>query len=222
VRTIIRLPRQYDVARLRADLAAAQRVGDEHENRGDYHDGGWSAIALYSVGGETTPEALRWAGWGAAYQPTPVLAHCPYFAEIIDGFASPKARVRLLQLAPGTEIHEHQDDGDGWAIGKVRLHIPIITSDEVYFYVDGERVRMQPGELWYCDFTRPHRVHNRSDVGRIHLVLDLMVDDWLRLLFPPEPLGERIRNAAQHARYRAGAARYALSGRLRDLGRLSR
>src|SRR5690606_34290625 len=93
------------------------------------------------------------------------------------------------------------DLGEGWAMGKVRLHIPIVTHEEVYFYVDEQRVMMRPGELWYCDFTRPHRVHNKSDVARVHMVLDLRVDDWLRDFFPSEPLTDRVKNAVQRTRY---------------------
>jgi hypothetical protein len=211
VKSVIQLPHHYDVSRLRADLEAALASGQQHENRGDYHDGGWTAVALVAVGGATDARGLRWGGWDAPYQKTPVLAQCPYFEEIIDSFRCPTQRVRLLQLAPGKNIHEHRDDGDGWAIGKIRVHIPIVTHEDVYFYVDGQRVIMNPGELWYCDFTRPHRVHNRSPIGRVHMVLDLVVDDWLRAMFPPEPLVEQIRNWEQRARYRGRVAAYRLA-----------
>jgi hypothetical protein len=213
MKSVVRLERRYDVSRLRADLDRATAFGHEHENRGDYHDGGWSAIPLVAVDGRTDAEGLRWAGWRASYEPTPILEQTPYFREIVESFRCPKQRVRLLRLRPGAVIHEHRDDGDGWAVGKVRLHIPIITHDEVYFYVDGRRVMMGPGELWYCDFTRPHRVHNAGDIGRVHLVLDLLVDPWLRQLFPSESLVERLQNAAQRTRYQLRYARYALARR---------
>ena len=80
----------------------------------------------------------------------------------------------------------------------------IVTHEEVYFYVDDQRVIMRPGELWYCDFTHPHRVHNKSSIGRVHMVLDLKVNDWLREFFPPEPLGDKVKNAVQRARYFSG------------------
>jgi aspartyl/asparaginyl beta-hydroxylase (cupin superfamily) len=132
---------------------------------------------------------------------TPLLARCPYFSHVVDGFGCPVQRVRLLRLEPGANIHEHRDLGDGWAMGRVRLHVPIVTDERVEFYVDGLRVHMRAGELWYCDFTRPHRVHNKSDIGRVHIVLDLLVDRWLRDLFPPEPIVERVRGAWQRAAF---------------------
>jgi hypothetical protein len=213
MKSVVCLDRRYNVMRLRADLDRAVAFGREHENRGDYHDGGWSAIPLVAVDGRTDATGLRWAGWRASYRPTPILEQTPYFTEIVDGFRCPKQRVRLLRLQPGAVIHEHRDDGDGWAVGKVRLHIPIITHDDVYFYVDGRRVVMEPGELWYCDFTRPHRVHNAGDVGRVHLVLDLVVDAWLRQMFPRESLVERVQNVAQRTRYRLRHARHELGRR---------
>jgi hypothetical protein len=44
-------------------------------------------------------------------------------------------------------------------------------------------------------------VHNKSDIARVHMVLDLKVNDWLRGFFPPEPLGDKVKNAMQRARY---------------------
>jgi hypothetical protein len=205
VQTVIRFDRRYDVERMKRDLDVAFNFGIELENRGDYHDGGWRAIPLHAVDGRTDATGLRWAGWDANYQKTAILAACPYFDEIVDSFECPKERVRLLRLDPGRNINTHTDLGDGWAMGKVRLHVPIVTHDEVYFFVDDERVIMRPGELWYCDFTRPHRVHNKSAIGRVHLVLDLRVNDWLRDFFPPEPLGDKVRNAVQLGRYRTRA-----------------
>jgi quercetin dioxygenase-like cupin family protein len=201
VQTVIRLARTYDADRLRRDLETALASAEFIANRPTYHDGGWKALALVAPVGKSGAAGLRFAGADATYAKTGLCARCPYFDEIIDGFGCPVQRVRLLRLEPGAKIHEHVDLGDGWAMGKVRVHIPIVTDERVEFYVDGRRIEMRPGELWYCDFTRRHRVHNASDVGRVHLVLDLVVDDWLRELFPREPLVERVVGWAQRARF---------------------
>jgi hypothetical protein len=212
MKTILRLDRSYDPVRLRKDLDAAVAAGEFILNRPTYHDGGWRALALVALNGGTDAKALRWAGERANYEKTPILAKCPYFEEIIDGFECPVQRVRLLRLEPGAKIHEHVDLGDGWAMRRVRLHIPIVTHEKVFFFVDGRRVMMNPGELWYCDFTRPHRVHNQSDIGRVHLVLDMTVDRWLRGVFPPEPFVERIKGYRQRAAFEGRA-------KLKELGR---
>jgi hypothetical protein len=221
VKTTIRLDRSYDPARLVKDLDAAIAAGEFILNRPTYHDGGWRALALVALDGKTDAKALRWAGTKANYKKTPILAHCPYFEEIIDSFKCPVQRVRLLRLEPGTKIHEHVDLGDGWAMKKVRLHIPVVTHEKVFFYVDGQRVVMRPGELWYCDFTRPHRVHNQSDIGRVHLVLDLTVDDWLKSVFPKEPLVEQLRGLRQRAEFE-GRTKLKELGRRTGLTRLAK
>ncbi|HEY8143678.1 MAG TPA: aspartyl/asparaginyl beta-hydroxylase domain-containing protein, partial [Kofleriaceae bacterium] len=124
---VIKFDRTYDVGRMRTDLEVALRWGVEHMNRGDYHDGGWRAVPLHAVEGRTDAQALRWAGWDATYHKTPILDACPYLESIVEEFHCPKERVRLLRLEPGKNINTHTDLGDGWAMGKVRLHIPIIT-----------------------------------------------------------------------------------------------
>jgi mannose-6-phosphate isomerase-like protein (cupin superfamily) len=62
----------------------------------------------------------------------------------------------------------------------VRLHIPVVTNPEVEFVLNGVRVEMKEGECWYHNFNLPHRVANRGTVDRVHLVLDCVLNDWLR------------------------------------------
>jgi quercetin dioxygenase-like cupin family protein len=213
MKSTLKLDRRYDVGRLLADLATAERLGTAHLHFSTAdHDGGWKAISLVSLGGKSDADSLR-HGYGR-YEKTPLLAHCPYFEEIIDGFGCPTQRVRLMRLEPGASIHEHTDPGDSWALGQVRLHLPIVTHEDVHFYLDGQRVQMRPGECWYCDFGRPHRVANRSPVARVHFVLDLTLNPVLRGLFPRESLPERLGNGAYWCRFHGKEA-------LRQLARAS-
>ena len=46
--------------------------------------------------------------------------------------------------------------------------------------IDGERGVMEPGTCCYINANLTHRVSNRGDCDRIHLVVDCAVDDWLR------------------------------------------
>jgi hypothetical protein len=39
---------------------------------------------------------------------------------------------------------------------------------------------MEAGECWYVNVDLPHRVNNRGTTERIHLVIDCVVDEWLR------------------------------------------
>ncbi len=67
--------------------------------------------------------------------------------------------------------------------GEARLHFPIVTNPQVEFYVDGIRVDMQPGTCWYINANLIHQVINKGKTDRIHLVIDCVVNNWLRELF---------------------------------------
>jgi quercetin dioxygenase-like cupin family protein len=67
--------------------------------------------------------------------------------------------------------------------GCARIHIPVKTSSEVEFYLDGKRIEMNEGEAWYLNLNLPHRVENKSPNERVHLVIDCIANDWLRSFF---------------------------------------
>jgi mannose-6-phosphate isomerase-like protein (cupin superfamily) len=173
-----RLPLAFDVAPLLADVAAL--AGDRwvmHFNQG-YHDGGWQGVALRSAGGDAG-QLHSGAGQAASVGDTELMRACPGIGAALARLRCPLRAVRLLRLAAGSAIREHRDDDLRFEDGEARLHIPLVTSPAVEFYVDGQRVMMEAGECWYLDFSRPHRVANRGDRERIHLVVDCSVNEWL-------------------------------------------
>lgn len=94
-----------------------------------------------------------------------------------------------MRLAAGAAIKPHRDHGLGMAFGEARLHVPIHTSAAVSFLVDKQRIPMGAGELWYFNADQIHEVYNRGDEDRINLVIDCVVNDWLR---------DQILNGAAH------------------------
>ena len=56
----------------------------------------------------------------------------------------------------------------------------------VEFAVEGKALPMGEGECWYINFNLPHRIHNRGTTDRVHLVIDCVLNDWLRAMFPRE------------------------------------
>lgn len=48
------------------------------------------------------------------------------------------------------------------------------------FRLNGTRVVMAEGECWFLRLSDEHAVANRGDSDRIHLVIDVIVNDWLR------------------------------------------
>lgn len=99
-------------------------------------------------------------------------------------------RVRFMRLArTNGELTRHADTTDkfaGIADGKnVRLHVPIITNDNVMFSSwDHRGVRhdkmFAAGEIFYLDTRKPHAVVNLGRSDRVHLVIDAISSPELR------------------------------------------
>jgi|SRR5919205_1071595 hypothetical protein len=177
----LRLPYTFDPAALRAGLAEVG-PGDwvPHYNE-QYYEGDWSGVALRSVGGSASqlfPDPVK----PKPYADTPLLGRCPYFREVLRAFECPLEAVRLLRLGAGARIREHSDFDLGLRYGVVRVHVPVLTNPRVEFFLGGERVEMAEGESWYLDFSLPHRVENGGTSDRVHLVMDCVVNDWVRAL----------------------------------------
>lgn len=98
--------------------------------------------------------------------------------------------VRFLVLEPDGIIKRHVDT---FLSGRVvRLHIPVITHPDVEFQLDDVRQNWQEGEFWYGDFTQPHSVFNKSDITRVHLVIDAAVDKNLLKLFSSDTIPTKL------------------------------
>jgi len=177
-----KLPLAFDVGRLKADLA---QVGDgewtPHFNKG-YYDGMWSGVALRTTEGARVP--LFPDPMQSTYVDTPMLERCGYIREVLARFQCPLQVVRLLRLSAGSHIKEHTDYNLSYEDGEVRVHVPIQTNSQVEFYLNGQRVVMGEGECWYVNVNLPHRIDNGGSADRVHLVIDCVLNDWLRGLFP--------------------------------------
>lgn len=177
-----RLGFTFDAARMADDLARLSGAGwIAHFNQG-FYEGGWTGVVLR--GAPDRRGALVTDSDSGTYEDTPLLTASPYLKAVIDTFQAPKRSIRLLRLDPGGVIKEHRDYDLGHAEGEVRLHVPIVTNPQVEFHLRNRRVVMGPGECWYLDLGHPHRVVNRGDTARIHLVIDLGVNDWLEAQIP--------------------------------------
>lgn len=175
---VIKLAVHFDATRLQADLAGIlQNEFIPHFNTA-YYQGDWSAVPLRSVGGRANqiyPDPTS-----TDFRDTPLLERCPYVREVLAAFPCPQRTVRFLRLKAGSSIKEHKDYSLGYEDGEVRFHIPVLTNPDVEFVLNQVRVTMGEGECWYLDFNLPHRVANRGTTDRVHLVIDCVVNDWLR------------------------------------------
>jgi hypothetical protein len=174
----VRLPLTFDVPALAAEVAALDPgLWVPHFNR-DVYEGDWVGVALRSVGGaagQLYPDPAA----AAPFADTEILDRCPAHRRALAQFGCPVMAARLLALAPGAVLKEHSDLNLGWEDGEIRLHVPIITADQVEFVLDGSPVDLPAGQCWYLNLNRTHSAVNRSDVTRVHLVVDCVVDRWL-------------------------------------------
>lgn len=180
-----RLAVSFDAAALVRDIDAIdQSMWTRHFNA-NYHDGGWSGVALRAQDGDASRLYPDPQG-SSEYFDTPMRAACPAIDAALASFGPGLRSARLLRLAPGSCIREHRDYGLSLESGEARLHVPVCTDPNVEFYLDGQLVQMEPGECWYLNLDLPHRVENFGTRARVHLVVDCGVGEHLLNLLPSE------------------------------------
>ena len=180
----LRLPLDFDPARLAADMEAIAGAGWISHFVTQNYEGAWSVLPLRAQAGARHPIQMIYSNPAAtAFEDTPLLAEAPYFRAVLAGFACPLQAVRLMRLAPGSTIKEHRDHDLRYEDGTVRLHIPVVTNPAVDFRLNGIRCVMAAGTCWYLRLSDPHSVSNRGPADRVHLVIDAAVNGWLTDLF---------------------------------------
>jgi hypothetical protein len=180
----LQLPFQFDVKKMQEDLLQMDSTAWQLHYQKLHYEGDWTALPLRSVNGDAgnifvSPED------NPEYKDTVFLDNSVYFREVLSSFKCPLLAVRLLKLNAGAVIKEHKDAELCYEMGEIRIHIPVVTNNEVEFYLDKERMNLKEGECWYMNFNLPHSVNNKSKIARIHLVVDASVNDWVKELFSP-------------------------------------
>jgi len=186
----IRLPFRFSQQRLLDELNALQGEWIMHFNKAHY-DGDWSALPLRSVSGSISNVIPGNGREEEVFADTVFMEQCPYIKHILGHFPCNHKSVRLLRLKPGAVIKEHTDAELCFEQGEARIHVPIITNAQLEFYLDDERVEMQAGSCWYMNFNLPHRINNFGETDRVHLVIDIEVNDAIREMFANVPPGDK-------------------------------
>ena len=180
----LRLPLSFDPDLLVRDLAALSSVDWIAHFVKQNYEGDWSVIPLRGVAGAKHPVQMIYSDPTAtAFENTPMLADCPYYRTVLETFHCPLQAVRLMRLTPGSIIKEHSDYDLSFEQGSVRIHIPVITNDDVVFELNRHRVVLEAGSCWYLRLSDPHSVANRGDADRVHMVIDATVNDWVADVF---------------------------------------
>lgn len=98
----------------------------------------------------------------------------PALDQIQDTYRYERPVIRkamFAKLKAGGLIPEHADGAIALRMVH-RIHVPIVTNDQVHFFIDDTDFHMQAGEIIEIDNTRFHSVRNDSAVDRIHLIVD--------------------------------------------------
>jgi hypothetical protein len=199
----------YDATELQEECTRIFEEFSPANQHGKDHDGGWRAISLVSLGGNPYEDHFA----EGKFERTEALKHAPYIRNILDDMVCQTNRVRLMQLRPGENIYWHYDPSESLDGKHARLHIPIFTHTEVQFQISHDDCQWRPGELWYGDFSFPHRLYNGGADSRVHLVMDLVANSQLRSEFPQifrdgASSRQRVRKACQRACRLYTARRY--------------
>lgn len=153
--------------------------------------GGWGSIGLMTYGGNPYNDLIN---KNEKLKPTKLLEQCNYIQNLLNRIPGKKDRVRFMEVKPNTKVYWHYDNGetiDGLDYQKnARFHIPILTNDNVEMRICHQKLKWQEGKLYYGDFSFPHEIHNKSNQTRIHLIIDININDDLIKMFPKKYLGE--------------------------------
>lgn len=168
----IRFNFQFDVRKMAQELQAISAAFETIYSKST-QDGMLQGIHLIT----SNPEADKRAN-GHTYLATPELKQSPYLQSVLDTFKCDKFNYRVHNLTSQGIITLHRDHGRSIKDRVIRIHIPVTTNEEIYFYVNGERIQMQNGECWLADISKPHEVENRSPMDRMQLMIDCDLNDW--------------------------------------------
>lgn len=148
------------------------------------YQGSWSAIPLRCQADAEHPIMMIVSNPVCEdWVDTPFLALCPYFQQVLAVFECPLEAVRLMRLTAGSIIKPHTDHDLCLEDGHARLHVPVQTNPHVTFTINNSPMTMKAGECWYLRFADEHSVKNLGETDRIHMVIDVRVNDWLLDLF---------------------------------------
>ncbi len=176
------LPFQFEPAALTADFEKCLKYDFLQNYVPANYNGKDYILPLRSIDGKLNFPAAA-PNQAHRFKNTTALEQCSYFQEVIGTFLCEKEAIRLMSLPPGAVFNTHTDHGCSYEDGVFRIHIPILTNEEVYFILNDQRLIMLPGQAWYTNVSLPHNVANKGSSKRVHLVMDCIRNKWSDDLF---------------------------------------
>jgi aspartyl/asparaginyl beta-hydroxylase (cupin superfamily) len=115
-----------------------------------------------------------------AYEPEFCNSDHPIYSFIINEIKklellyNASAKIAVIDGMPAGSIIARHQDGSGIFQKAHRVHLPLVTHEDVKFIIDDIEYHFPSGKYYEFDNSRFHEVHNNSDIFRLHLVVDLI------------------------------------------------
>lgn len=85
-------------------------------------------------------------------------------------------RVMITRLVPGARIEPHRDVLGVYATYYTRYHVALQSLPGALFRCGAETVNMRTGDVWWFDASAEHELANNSADDRVHLLIDVRVN----------------------------------------------
>ncbi len=111
----------------------------------------------------------------------------PAIREIFDYFQCPVNTVAFYRAEPGLRLHSHIDMSGHLGFGRLRFHIPVKTNPKAVTIMGagaGKPFHLAEGEMWALDTSHLHAVENNGNSERVHLMVEVEVNDWIWSMLP--------------------------------------
>ncbi len=92
-------------------------------------------------------------------------------------YDSKAVRIEFVKMPGKTSIRPHVDGGEMLYLIR-RCHLPMVTHEDVLFTVLDNTMNMKAGSAYEINNGMPHSVINNSNVDRIHLIVDLLPNEY--------------------------------------------
>jgi hypothetical protein len=101
---------------------------------------------------------------------------CVEFLE--NYYSGVVSEILLVKLLKNSTIPVHQDYGS--TLGFIhRIHIPLISNENVFFTVNDDTINMKCGSLYEINNQETHGVSNLSKHDRVHIIIDIFENKTL-------------------------------------------
>lgn len=98
--------------------------------------------------------------------------------KILESLVEGKVvRCEVINMSPNSRIRTHKDTSDLLYLSR-RFHVPIITNKECTFIVEEQSFHLEEANLYELNNRRYHSVQNFSDENRIHLIIDILPNQY--------------------------------------------